>query len=842
MKHARLLVSLVGLAFVACQDNQPVGPTVPSGPFLQIRDGHEVGGNPGFFFLAPIRRLADDATVPRTGFNPDLAPVIDVYECSGTNAAGCVLPLGALKSRITKSSGTILLNRLYVLPKSHEYAALWDTKNLALRTDRTYRIQVSVGGQVLGFADVDVVRTIRELAAVNRDDFVPMLQNFILPIRFWIGNNALCTGACSSETITLAAGGTVELTTPVEHFKFDIRSGTTATSGDNPVTEVTFNLEVCNGIDVDLPKVGQCLRVTTFFDAAGGASSVLRLSKAALVSMCSFEPAEGQEGLVTLHQQDGDLIRALPHAVPNCEAPIPSPRLGARGWQWIRDFAAKLFMPQQLYASSRTALLHLGGGGETNLLGAVCPAPSPVPGMALAACMPGVAPLLATPPPTSGHTISDFQFALPAKMEYVDPDDASRSATAGTSLPTAVKVTDWNNVPVQGATITFTEPALEGPGTVIGTATSNASGIAEISWSIATGTTAVIASGRGVAARNNYPEGPVKPFMPDIFSPAPQSPVIVRDGAVPFAVHVIPPLGFLGFVQQPADQIANLRTFSVVILAEDAAGAALPGVLVTLKDGPQNSALGCGMGGAERTALTDETGRATFSLIDVSSACDAATLVATGSKAGLAPMSVESESFAIADLGGRGTPIIDGELDEAWGEARCLQFAAEVPEEGTTPAMLCAMNDDYNVYFFVRFSRASDPQSSVDFQFDQNRSGGINSGDDLIIFRNPQFTFEDDHWFDSSVSELCPVGSLCSRSDAAAGGTVNGQGAFGNNGGETVFEVAHPLQSGDNHDISVGPGQTIDFVLGLNIFASATAESPARTFFRSGRLLKLLVK
>ena len=559
MNRARLLVSLVGLALVACQDNQPVAPTVPDGPVFQIRDGHDVGGNPGFFFLAPIRRLADDATVPKTGFNPDLAPVIEVYECRGTSATGCVLPLGALKSRITKTSGIPLLNRLYVLPNFHEYAALWDTKNLALRTDRTYRIQVLVGGQVLGFADVDVVRTIRELSQVDRDAFVPLLQNFILPIRFWIGNNALCTGACSSETITLAAGGTVELDAAGEVFKFDIAVGTTATSGGQPVTEVTFSLETCSGIDVDLPKFGQCLRVATRFGGAG-TTAALQLNTPALVSLCVLEPGlpQSQEDFITLHQQDGDLVRALPHAIPNCDAPIPSPRLGARGWQWLRDFAARLFTPQPLYARSRTALFNLGGGGQTHLLGATCtPSPSPMPGgMALATCVPGVAPQLATPLPSSGHTISDFQFALPAKMDYVDPDDASRSATTGTRLATAVKVTDWAGAAVQGATVTFTAPAIEGPGTVIGTATSNSDGFAEISWLIAAGSNNVIASGRGIAARNNY-EGTVKPFMPDISQPvAQQATVIVRDGAVPFAATGTPPAGLIDCAGDPSgDQI-----------------------------------------------------------------------------------------------------------------------------------------------------------------------------------------------------------------------------------------------------------------------------------------------
>jgi hypothetical protein len=851
MQRARILALVVASTLIACQDQQPAAPKIPDGPLFEISDGH-VGGNPGFFFLAPIRRFSDDATVPATGFNADLSPVIEVYECSGTSLTGCVLPLGALKSRLTKTSGNALLNRVFVLPRFHEYAALWDTRSLGLRTDRTYRIQVSVGGQILGFADVDVVRTIREAVRVDRDDFVPLLQNFILPIRFWIGNNALCTGVCSAKSVTLSNGGTVELAAAGEVFKLDIAAGTAATSGGTPVTDVTFNLSVCDGIDVDLPKRGKCLRVTTFFDAAGVTTSLLLLNSPALISMCSITAAEGQEGLVTLHQQDGDLIRALPHAHPNCTTPIPAPGLGVRGWRWLRDFAGHLVAPRTLYAGSRTTLLHLGGGGEPTTFGAACPPPpSSAPGMALATCTPpAVAPLLLIPFPTIGHTISDFQFALPAQMAPL-PGTGGQSAAPGNpvAIPPGVRVTDAAGGFVANATVHF--QVTTGNGTVTPlTVTSDAQGIAQVtSWVLGNaGTNTVRASGVGIAGPDDG-----GPFMPDISLPPPSDPrcspivrcqaaVIVREGAVIFTATARLATGALSFVQQPTAQIANLRTLQVVVRALDEAGAVLPGVSITLGDGPRNSALGCGMGGVHSSALTDETGRATFSLIDVSSACDAATLLATGSKAGFAAMSVESQSFAIADIGGSGTATIDGVVgSEEWATARCLNFDAAIPEGGTTPAMLCAMNDASNVYFLVRFSRGPDPRSSVDFQFDQNRSGGINSGDDLIVFQNPLFTFEDDHWFDNAVSDTCPVSSICSRSDVSAGGTTDGAGGYGNNGGETIMEVSHPLAAGDAHDISVAAGQTIDFFLGLNIYHQASSIEFGRTFFRQG-LLKLLVK
>jgi len=530
MNRARLCAAVILLALTACQDRSPLAPAANS-PVLQISDGHN-GGNSDFFFLAPIRRLIDDAAVPKTGFNAGLSPVIEVYECAGTSATGCVLPLGTLISRLTMTSGTHLLNRVHVLPQFHEYIALWDTRNLKLRTDRTYRIQVSVGGALLGFADVDVVRTIKDALRVDRDDFVPLLQNLILPIRFWAGTSVFCavTGtSCASKTINLAQGGQIELLGGGEDFKLDIPAGTAATWGGQVVSDVTLNLEVCSGIDVDLPKVGACLRVTSFFDATGPGE--LEFTKPLLISMCVLSgeidtPDETrQEGLFTLHQQDGPVIRALPHAVPNCE------QIGLGLWDQLKNFAARVLAPQPAHAAARNMALHVGGGGETSVLGAKCgpppdPAPGRVPGIMMAQSCPPNSPRRSAGPErattatiTPPHTVSDFQFALPAEMDYLNPADAQRTAPPGTALPTAVKVVDWDGNPVQGAHVTFIEPGIEGQGSVVGTATSNADGVAQILWTIRAGPNTVVATGRGIAAQNNYPGAEVKPFSPDVSLP-----------------------------------------------------------------------------------------------------------------------------------------------------------------------------------------------------------------------------------------------------------------------------------------------------------------------------------
>ena len=561
MRSARLPLAVATLALlIACQSDNLTRSI--DGPMYAVSDGaHD--GNPDFFFLAPLfKNPSTDPNYEPAAFNGALRPAVEICEL-GAPAPDLTRECIAGPPVKRFAPGTVTVT-------DQQYHVNWNTDDSNLNVTKFYRIEVLVGPTLLGFADIDPVTSGKDLKNVQTGEYIGLVDGRTLPIKFRIESGALCNTdgtPCSSETITLAQGGDVELVVPGEDFHFDVRAGTQATSNGQPVTEVTFNLETCDGVDVDLPKVGQCLRVTALYDAAGTA---LNLSLPILISMCSFtEVDEGQRELITLHQQDGDLIRALPHAHPNCNEigarTVESSNLAARSWHWLRDVAAKVFTPQPLYAGTRTAVLHLGGGGETNRLGANCTPPPGVAKMALAECAPAVAQV--TPQPSAGKTISDFQFALPAKMDYVDPDDASRSAPAGTSLTTAVKVTDWLDAPVQGATVTFTALAIEGPGTVIGTAVSNADGIAEVSWPIAAGPNTLIASGRGIAAQNNFPDATVKPFMPDIFSTAPQVPVILGIGEITFlATGTLPDLVVDSFAQAPANPTtADLITFTAVI-------------------------------------------------------------------------------------------------------------------------------------------------------------------------------------------------------------------------------------------------------------------------------------
>lgn len=584
------------LAFACSSDTQ--GPTADA-PTYAVSDGAH-NGNPDFFFLPPLfKSPVTNPNYEPNAANLTLKPSVEICELGAAAGDGSRECIAGPPVKVFPASAVTVADQ--------SYQVNWKTDETTLNVLSFYRIRVLVGTALLGFADVDPVSSGRDLKNVQTNEYIPLLDGRTLPIKFRIESGALCAvdgTPCASETVNLAEGGQIELIGAGEDFRVDIRSGTTATFGDQTVTEVTFNLEICDGIDVDLPLYGPCLRISTYFDGAG--SNELEFSKRLLISLCELDEQyhtpdqTRQETLITLHQQDGTLIRALPHAVPNCG----DGTIGFSGWQWLRQLAARLLAPKPAFAATRNALLHVGGGGETSTLGAKCTPPpsSPTgraPGIMMTTVCPPSSPMVSGGGPqrattatiTPALTVSDFQFALPAKMEYVDPDDSSRSAPAGSVLPTAVKVTDWDGNAVQGATVTFIEPAIEGPPTILATAISNADGIAQFDWTIRAGANTAVATGRGIAARNNYPnpDDPVMPFMPDISLPTEeQEPVALGTGRIHFfATGGEADLIIESLTHSPAEPTtADVIEFSVTVRNQGTAAAGPFYVVVnTTKDG-----------------------------------------------------------------------------------------------------------------------------------------------------------------------------------------------------------------------------------------------------------------
>ena len=82
------------------------------------------------------------------------------------------------------------------------YLVRFHSNRFALDSNATYRIRVSVAGRELGVADIDVVNSAREVAQVDRSNFVPLVKGATLPIKFRIEQGAVSVVCADGGTVT----------------------------------------------------------------------------------------------------------------------------------------------------------------------------------------------------------------------------------------------------------------------------------------------------------------------------------------------------------------------------------------------------------------------------------------------------------------------------------------------------------------------------------------------------------------------------------------------------------------------------------------------------------------
>jgi hypothetical protein len=532
----RVLLCLALMLVSACQGDDATRPKLDpaSSPSPLISDGSHSGGNPDFFFLPPLVR--DPKTLPGGAPNPmwdagasnvDLTPTVRICELNVGAVSSKGVPTVPVTAATPCKAGSPPPTTLTAANVSRGILDDVDIDNALTRflthyssfvepyyhfgwkvpagpvgTTRPpafYRIDVRVGTRQLGILDVEAVNNFTQLLNVKTNEFVPLTGSLRVPINFRIENLALCetpgdpTKPCASKTVDLSDGGTVSA---------ELVPGSNEESGivippqspDAP--PVVFTVQNCENLNpraIDLPTFGPCIRVTAD-DGTSASATRFAFTNAATVFTCDVDAAvhaaitagrltAAQEPLVTLHRLDdfgtpNQRIAALQH-VPACGKGLGSRDAGtlkgmlaslAHG-QLTRAArqAASLFTPKPLYASM---FIDLGGGGFT-------------------------------------FDLSDFQFALPAKMSVVE-GTSGRIAPVGTVLDPTVKVTDLHGDAVFGATVQFASGAKVTTGSL---------GTASAPWTIAVGTTTFSVTGRGIANEgNDGPRTVFDPFQP-IHSP-----------------------------------------------------------------------------------------------------------------------------------------------------------------------------------------------------------------------------------------------------------------------------------------------------------------------------------
>jgi len=172
-------------------------------------------------------------------------------------------------------------------------------------------------------------------------------------------------------------------------------------------------------------------------------------------------------------------------------------------------------------------------------------------------------------------------------------------------------------------------------------------------------------------------------------------------------------------------------------------------------------------------------------------------------------------------LSGTGTAVVDGIMGAGeWDGAARLDFLANLPGGGTTPATLLVMNDATNLYLAARVARDRLDNGDLRFEFDNDHdAAGIENGDDFIqvITSTGGSSFYDSY---RTNQPPCPPGSggWCGFSDTEGGGTLDGQGNTSNDGSFSFYELSHPLDSTDDlHDFSLAPGAAVGFYAELSL-------------------------
>jgi hypothetical protein len=154
--------------------------------------------------------------------------------------------------------------------------------------------------------------------------------------------------------------------------------------------------------------------------------------------------------------------------------------------------------------------------------------------------------------------------------------------------------------------------------------------------------------------------------------------------------------------------------------------------------------------------------------------------------------------------------------------AGSVRFDVNLPGGETTPARMFVMNDAANLYVALRFAReVADPANSFGLEWDNDHSCGLSNGDDGVV-ANADLPELSDNF--RTNQPPCPPGLLCGLQDVSAGGTNDGDYAFANAGGFNVYEISHPLDSGDTgRDFALQTGDRIGMTAFLRMIGTGGA-------------------
>ena len=214
------------LAAAACTADGRSPTAVLDGPRKTISDAAHSGAVPGFYFLPP---MVPQPTYSGT-FDAALQPRVEICELSGTSC-------GTTIATFTFGTGA---SNVKVDAAGQTYQVNWKTSDSNLDVNKNYRISVYQGTFLLGFADVDVVGTAKDLKNVDTQQYIPLLDDRTLPIKFRVETGIPAFVAVSPASDSVYVGDTRQFTATVTDLHGNTVSAT-VTWSSNPTSVATVD-------------------------------------------------------------------------------------------------------------------------------------------------------------------------------------------------------------------------------------------------------------------------------------------------------------------------------------------------------------------------------------------------------------------------------------------------------------------------------------------------------------------------------------------------------------------------------------------------------------------------
>ena len=178
MRTALLLLA-AGMFTAGCGDDATAPSAAPdAAPASIISDGAN-DGTAGFYFLPPmVPAPAYDGS-----FDAALTPTVTVLDC-GTDP-DCATPAATPQALYSGATGPAMS------AADEQYQVNWHTNETGAVPGNFYRVVVSANTVELGFADVQMVESGKQLKNVDTDQYVGLTDGRTLPVKFRIETGAV---------------------------------------------------------------------------------------------------------------------------------------------------------------------------------------------------------------------------------------------------------------------------------------------------------------------------------------------------------------------------------------------------------------------------------------------------------------------------------------------------------------------------------------------------------------------------------------------------------------------------------------------------------------------------